>query len=313
MKLFQQTGIALSADVILTVILPDSAESGTVFAALWSQINLFEQKFSRFLPESELTKLNHFAGESVRISSGFGQLLQAAKDMSQKSDGIFNPFILPALCQAGYCQSWTDSDTPSDKIDYANLQQFTKYDQIKIGKGWAKIPVKTAIDLGGIGKGCLLDQLAQYLENQAINNYWLSLGGDILCNGTDIDKSSWSIDISDALRPEKTVDLISNDGKKLAIATSGITKRKGFSDGRAWHHLIDPTSSQPAVTDILTATVCAKTATLADITAKCFVIIGSGNAQKILDLLSPQKVCLQLEPVSSDKSKVRIIKYQEGK
>ena len=309
MKRFQQIDSALNSNAVLTVILDDATDPDTIFSALWSQINFFEQKFSRFLPRSELTKFNHQAGKSVKLDSEFIQLLKLVKSMSEQSGGIFNPFVLPALCRAGYCGSWAGPDGPDEGIDYAGLQQFTGYNQLAISGNLAKIPRNTAIDLGGIGKGYLLDQLSADLEKKGIDNYWLSIGGDIICNGLDADQSPWQIEISNALSPEETVGAVSNDGKKLALATSGITKRQGFFQNKHWHHLIDPASGQPAKTDLLTATVCADTATLADVTAKCFVIAGSEKSNKIRELLAPQKVYLQLRSISSDRPTIRIIKF----
>jgi thiamine biosynthesis lipoprotein ApbE len=63
----------------------------------------------------------------------------------------------------------------------------------------------------------------------------------------------------------------------MAVATSGVTKRKGIKDSKTWHHIIDPASQDSSKTDILTATVVSKSATQADIAAKVMVIEGSAK------------------------------------
>jgi thiamine biosynthesis lipoprotein len=78
----------------------------------------------------------------------------------------------------------------------------------------------------------------------------------------------------------------------MAVATSGITKRRGAD----WHHLINPQTGQPAATDLLTATVSAPSATAADIYAKCMVLLGSKEAH----LLAPRVKQAILQPASGD-------------
>jgi FAD:protein FMN transferase len=154
-----------------------------------------------------------------------------------------------------------------------------------IEKSSASIPTGTALDFGGIGKGYLLDELAEFLDPKLTTaqlvGYWLSLGGDIICAGHDLDSQPWQVAIQSALELAKNVDIIKNEaGRKLAIATSGVTKRQGLKDGQAWHHIINPRTSKPADTNILTATVTADEAVAADVYAKCVVIAGAEQAKK---------------------------------
>ncbi|TAH48294.1 MAG: FAD:protein FMN transferase, partial [Chloroflexota bacterium] len=62
-----------------------------------------------------------------------------------------------------------------------------------------------------------------------------------------------------------------------AVATSGRDFRKWTRDGKAAHHLIDPRSGLPAVTDVLTATVIAPTIFQAEVAAKVALLLGSVN------------------------------------
>jgi thiamine biosynthesis lipoprotein len=123
-----------------------------------------------------------------------------------------------------------------------------------------------------------------------VAGYWLSLGGDILCNGSDAGGNLWKIGIAKADHPDEAAAYITSDGDRYAIATSGITKRKGAD----WHHIIDPRSGRPATTDILTATVTGESATAADVYAKCLVILGARQAVKFIKDHSLASALLQI-------------------
>jgi len=308
MKRHQQGKKALGSQALLTIVTKDGIDEVTVFNNLWAVISDFESRFSRFQTTSELTHFNSRAGEKVLVSTEFAELLEACRAMSHKTDGLFNPFILPSLNKAGYIGSWPAPNNFSEELNFEGRTKVVPMNELRLGTGWAKIPSDTALDFGGIGKGFLLDQLGNYLQLQGIEDFWLSLGGDILCSGHDANTEPWSISIQDATRNTELVGTISNSGNTvLGVATSGVTKRKGVRQGLAWHHIIDPRTGEPAVTDILTATVSAATATEADILAKCVVIIGSTQAKTLVSKHKISQLYLQL----SD-GQTHVLKYATG-
>jgi thiamine biosynthesis lipoprotein len=265
---------------------------------IWRQIEEFEQQCSRFRADSELSELNRHAGEQTPVSAELREILLAARLWATESGGLFNPLMLPALQRAGYLGDW--NNPTEGQVDVTD-RQIAPAEQIEIGSDWARLPAGSAADLGGIGKGYLLDKLGNYLDSRGVANYWLSLGGDVLVAGRDIGAPGWTVEVAaaDGGQPE----LIENRGRRLAIATSGITKRRGEDNGRSWHHLIDPRTGAPAATDVLTATVTAASATAAEILAKCLVIGGSAAApgfwRQHSSRAEAESVILQLKPGSA--------------
>lgn len=294
MKRLQQTRYVLGSAGLVTLVVADDFGADDLFAEMWRRIAEFEQRFSRFLPDSELTEFNHAAGEITKISQAFRDLLTAAKTMSERTDGLYNPFVLPALQRAGYEGSWPQPERSDARTSYKN-REVVDAASLTITDDAAGIPAATAIDFGGIGKGYLLDELSEFLDTQQLAGYWLSLGGDILCRGNDIDGEPWQIGVQHALVADKIVTHVRNDdGRKLAVATSAITKRKGLNNGKPWHHLIDPRTGESAETDILSATVCANSATDADVYAKCLVLLGLSRAKKFADQKELPRAILQV-------------------
>lgn len=130
------------------------------------------------------------------------------------------------------------------------------------------------------------------------------MGGDIVCGGFNLEKRPWRIGIADCRTPEKLLNHIENrTGGRLAVATSGITKRNG--DG--WHHIIDPRSSEPARTDIMAATLTFGNATEADVFATCMIIAGSDKAEAFMKQRGITTALLQ----TCHNDTVRIKRYGE--
>ena len=280
MERLQESRVALGSQALLTLVLEDAGDVPDLFADLWREVSDFEERFSRFIADSELSRFNAGAGRSFKVSSQFRDLLVACHELSLETGGLFNPFILPGLQTAGYVGSWLAPRDFKTSQDYRHRKLVVPIDELVIGKNSARIPADSALEFGGIGKGYLLDQLSAYLRAKGCDNYWLSLGGDVICSGRDVDGQPWSVGVQDALSPAKSIGVLTNEGgARLAIATSGITKRKGVKDGQSWHHIINPCTGRPARTDLLTATVSAPDATRADVYAKCLVILGSEGAR----------------------------------
>ena len=294
---FQQSGKGLGSDVILTIISEDSNSAHELLSEMWVKIAHFEEKFSRFLPDSELTHVNNKSGERVAISPEFEKLLRATVQISKKTNSLYNPFILPALQRAGYVGSWPDPQNSRKSTDYS-AGIVPDVEHIVIQDGFATIQQNSALDFGGSGKGYLLDKLGDFLQDE-VSGYWLSLGGDILCSGYDAAGFDWSVAIAHANGSGVIGSVINSNGEKLAIATSGTVKRKGTHKGKNWHHLIDPRTGLPAKTDVKTATICTSSALEADVFAKIIVIEGSEKTEKLIENYGLKSCATQLEAQTS--------------
>lgn len=268
MQRYQQIKKALGSECVMTLVVADSVNPTQLFSQLWNFLNEFETRFSRFKPESELSCFNLKAGTPIAISYEFFELLAEAERYMKLTNGLFNPFVLPALQKAGYKGSWPHPETATNQLDFSE-REIVQPEHLNITPTTARIPKMAALDFGGIGKGYALDKLAQLLAENSVENFWLSLGGDIICQGKDVTNQPWSVAIAGQSSDEQIIANIENKpGELLAIATSGVTKRRGAD----WHHIIDPRTQQPSNSNVLTATVISLSATEADIYAKSLVI-----------------------------------------
>lgn len=285
-----QSKIALGSDITLTLVSDDSNQSSVneIINRLWKNILLFEKRFSRFLPNSELTKFNLSAGLKNSISVEFKELLLAAKDKSLESEGFFNPFILPALHRAGYKQSMVPGYENDLQNDYSNLHVADPKD-LEVGDSWARIPHGTAIDMGGCGKGYLAELLRKEVDTNLVSGYWISLGGDIVGFGKNEDGDSWEVEISEGGEDGNADWKIDAVDKYFAVATSGTNRRAGINKGKKWHHILDPRTQLPAETDLFMATIYSDNCLNADILASSAIILGSNDAEAYLKKQSSVK------------------------
>ena len=279
---YKQAKRGLGSDIELVIVAASQKVAERQFRRLWIDISAFEARFSRFQASSELSRVNAHAGLVTSISPDFKAVMDLTLEAAEWSDNIFNPLILPGLQRAGYRGSWPSPEQVDSRINYED-RELADPARIQLTDTTIRLPPNTALDLGGCGKGILLDRLASSMPSD-LPDYWFSLGGDVITSGHNADGSFWKVGIADARITGQLVTTIPNTAaEKMAVATSGVIKRRGEYDGEAWHHLIDPRNGRPAETDVLTATVIDPSGLKAEILAKTFVIIGRAAATQLIE------------------------------
>jgi thiamine biosynthesis lipoprotein len=262
------------------------------FRSLWLHIFRFEQQFSRFLSDSELSRFNRGAGLRQVISPEFREHLLASQRMSKLTDGLYNPFVLPALQRAGYLHSMV-ARYRDDPVDNYEHRQLTTHHKLLVGDDWAQIPPNTALDLGGSGKGYLGDKLANLARGwRDVSGFWFSLGGDIVAGGFNQVGRPWVVGV-EAIDGGLAGQVSAAGSEPFAVATSSTAYRAGRKQGKRWHHIIDPRTQQPAVSDLVSASVTAPSALLSDVLASCLIILGSQTAQTFAKISGARGCLLQ--------------------
>jgi len=281
---YSEDRIALGSKIALTLISAAPEEDvREIFRRLWLWILTFEQRCSRFLPDSELSQLNRSAGIRMHITDEFRDALLAAKSMSEQTEGLFNPFILPALQRAGYVKSFVKAHA-DDPVDDFSSRVVASSEALEIGDTWASIPYGTAIDLGGCGKGYAGDMLSKAVSQfKEVDGYCFSVGGDVVVGGSAPDGGLWEVQVEGAVGRRPVAGIVRLPDESIAaVATSSTHFRRGGAGRNAWHHIIDPRTLRPATTDIVNATVYADSLLEADVLASCLIVVGSQNAEVYL-------------------------------
>ena len=104
--------------------------------------------------------------------------------------------------------------------------------------------------------------------------YAISVGGDLAVGG-----GAWEVAVTGARSGEEVHRLRVSGG----VATSGIHERLWRrEDGAFAHHLLDPSTGEPAWTGLVAATAAAPSALEAEVLAKTALLSGRATARRLL-------------------------------
>jgi thiamine biosynthesis lipoprotein len=257
-----------------------------------------EQRFSRFLPASEMTALNRSAGEWTPVSADLMEMLLLAMKYHEDTNGIFDPTILRNLKRVGYDKSMDEIRTDGVDNSHASRQTLgSPFREVRFDPRDRTVclPRGMEIDLAGVAKAWIVERAANLLHEYA-PVCGVSAGGDILFLGQPSDGMDWDVILED---PRNSMDVIAQlHIPSGAVATSSIMKRSWMQGHVVRHHLIDPRTSEPAQTSWLSATVICSNIIDADVYAKMLLIDGAYAAERLLQI-DPQAAWIAVDATAN--------------
>jgi thiamine biosynthesis lipoprotein len=241
-----------------------------------ARIDELEQRWSRFIATSEISALNRAAGNLLEVSHDTRVLVARAIDAWRLTGGSFDPTVLGAIIRAGYERSFeTMGDAPRAGLSSLLLG----CPDIEVTESGVRLPAGTGFDPGGIGKGLGADLVADETMGAGAAGVCINLGGDLRVRGRSPDGDGWTIDIEHP----NAVDPIARVGvAEGAVATSTTLRRQWTADGAPQHHLIDPATGVPSVSDLTLACVITAHAWEAEVLAKAVLLRGSAHPFDLL-------------------------------
>ncbi|MGD0198284.1 MAG: FAD:protein FMN transferase [Solirubrobacteraceae bacterium] len=242
-------------------------------------------QFSRFEPESELSKLNADPRETVPVSPLMARLLEATIGAAQQSGGLVDATLVGEIEAAGYDGHF---DAPSLPLRVAlalapprhpgGPSQRTGWRQVTLDRRALTVtrPAGLRFDSGGIAKGMFGDILAEMLDGHT--SFAIDCGGDVRLGGSG--RIERPVQVASPFSAEILHTFALHGG---AVATSGIGKRSWLdSAGRPAHHLLDPATGLPAYTGIVQVTAIAPTGVEAEWRTKAALLSGPQRASEWL-------------------------------
>lgn len=257
---------ALGTDIL--VYSPVASDRTAAIAGL---VEEYEARFSRFRPDSEVSRLSAAAGRAVPVSYDLFDILGDCARFWRETGGVFDPLILASLEAEGYDRTFEEVPLVQDESSRPQAPVHT-FDEVVLDRVHltARLPAGSRLDLGGIGKGWIADRLAESLA--VFGPFLVDLGGDIRAGGPAADGGPWLVAVADPLRPDEDVAWVNL--RDDAIATSTTARRRWVRGSVARHHLIDPRTGRSSETDVVQVSVVAPTAAEADVCAKTALLMG---------------------------------------
>jgi len=249
----------------------------------------FAARLSRFRSDSELCALNADPRERVPASLLLRAAVSAAVWAAQRSGGLIDPTLVGALERLGYERS-RDGERPAPLTESLALagprrpatpDPAGRWRAISIDEtaGVVARPVGVRIDTGGTGKGLCADAVAHRLRRYS--RFVVDCGGDLAIGGVGAQLDPYDVEIEHP-RSGETIRAIRVGAG--GVATSGVNVNL-WSDalGRPRHHLIDPSTGEPAWTGVIGATALAPSALEAETLAKMALLAGPAGARRVLE------------------------------
>ena len=251
------------------------------FAVVEDYFRVCEAIFTRFDASSELSRVNREGGGQV--STIFYTVVKEALQLAESTNGYFDPTLLRNLEKAGYQQSFTP-DRSIVEWSCTSIAPQSRYQSVVLDEAKRSVQLLNGVklDLNGIVKGWTAQIVCDAIR--AMGPCLIDAGGDIVAGDAPKWSRGWLVSVAapnDGKGPTK--DLFGLWLENAAIATSGIDYRRWMLNNQPKHHLIDPFTGQPTITDAQTVTVVAADATYADAWATAGCVMGSKKGLSIFE------------------------------
>ncbi len=249
------------------------------------EIRRLEKLLSVTNENSDIARLNQSKGQWVTVAEETARLLTLAKDYAKQTEGRFDPTVYPAVQAWGFT---TDQNRVPLKEELEGLLPLVDYNQIEIKGTQVRLPKGMGVDLGAIAKGYAADKVKGLYETAGVSGI-LSLGGNVLTVGQKPDGTPFSVAIQDPANAADTLGVLTVTGGQAAV-TSGDYQRYFEQNGMRYHHILDPKTAAPAISDLTSVTVIANSAAKADAYATALFVAGKEKALSLAETLNVQAV-----------------------
>jgi len=241
----------------------------------------FEAKFSRFIPDSLIGRINAGAGKQwVETDPETERLFDLCGELYFFTRGSFDPTALPLIS----LWNWKERPTmlPEDSAIQAALK-LVGWGKVQRRPGGIFLPeAGMALDLGGIGKEYAVDCVMNLAVQMGIANVMVDFGQDVRVFGHAPNRKYWWIGLDDAVSPGKCWAgvAVTDHG----VATSGDYLRHFIFNGRRYGHILDPRTGYPACNDCLAVSVIAPSCTIAGLLSTSICIMGVRDGLQLIEL-----------------------------
>ena len=244
-----------------------------------SILNRLDSSLSIYKPYSLISRFNQ-AKKSIVIDQHFINVINASLATYKATSGLFDVTVEPLVEAWGFAAKHITEIPDSAKIN--SLLKCIGSNNLSLKKNVlskAKLCIK--IDVNGIAQGYSVDVIANFIEQEGINNYLVELGGEIRVKGRKLpgnEKMKVGIESPNDEDLEAGImqQIIELDSG--AITTSGNYRKYYESNGKKISHLIDPRTGYSIQNEMISATVYANDATTADAFDNALMVMGIDSA-----------------------------------
>jgi thiamine biosynthesis lipoprotein len=193
-----------------------------------------EAVFSRFDPDSELSRVNAARGE-VTVSDDFAHLLRRSGELAAASDGAFDVSV------GALTELWRRAGAP-DAAGIGTTRASVGGAHVRLAGNRLRLAPGTRLDFDGIAKGYAVDACTRLLRGAGVRAALVNLGeSSVYALGAPAGASHWELALR-GIEPEEAVGTLRLRDQAASIsATFGA---RGPGAGRVGH-IVDPRTGMP--------------------------------------------------------------------
>ena len=273
-------------DTVVTITVWDS-DAKTLNGAI-ELCRQYEQLLSRTVETSDIASLNE--NGVATVSPDTAALLKLSLEVAAKSDGAFDPTVLPLV------EVWdiNNASTPPSQSDINEAIKSVDYKAITIDGNTVNTN-GAKLDLGGIAKGFIADRVREYLVTNGVKKAIINLGGNVQLIGSN-DGKDYTVGIQKPFGLHGESAVLLKLQNKTAV-TSGIYERYFEFDGKIYHHVLDPKTGFPADNGIQSVTILCDSSALADSLSTACLVLGIEKGTGLAESFNADAVFLMSDGI----------------
>ena len=261
-------------------------------------LKLFNNIFSTYIPDSEISKINASRFEHQKITDSFHKLLSLSLEISRKSYGYFDITVGPLVNAWGF--------GPRGKLHRPTEEQLSK---LRKNIGFDKIYVKDrrlymdpsmSLDMSAVAKGHGVDELIKFLDFRGYKNLMVEIGGEVRVRGNKFDGSLWRVGIEGPTSTPGDKVVLVVPLRNMSMATSGSYRNFLKYGDEVFNHTINPKTGKPTEHKTVSVSVLHEYCTDADAWATAFMSMG---AKKGIDLANKNNIAAFFQVKEGDSVK----------
>lgn len=273
----RSSGVGFYFDTVVTLTLYGAPPE--LMPQIWMACERYENLLSKTVEGSDVQRVNASHGEPVTVDPETWAILKRAREISEMTGGAFSVTIAPLSAQWDFTDG--TNRMPTDEERLAALPLVDDEKLILGENNTVTLPEGMEIDLGGIAKGYIADQVAAMIRGQ-VHGATLSFGGNVYAVGVKPDGTAFRLGVQDPQGATGT-SIAVVEATDVSLVTSGIYERCFFVDGKRYHHILDPQTGLPADSDLASVSILNVSSMDADALATACVVLGSERAKALLE------------------------------
>lgn len=232
-----------------------------------------ENTLSNTIESSEVSQINSAGGKWVTVGKDTLKVVKAGVKYGELSNGDFDITIGSV---SGLWDFQSENPVVPEQSKITEALKHVNYKNIQFDGNKIRLADPQAkLDLGGIAKGYVADELTTLLEKEGVTSAVINLGGNISTIGSKPDGSPFIIGIEKPYT-DRTEIIGTTTADNQTVVTSGIYERQFQKDGKIYHHVLSSKTGYPVETQLEAVSLVAKKGRSMDIDAMSTICLMKG-------------------------------------